>query len=107
VYDRPRPFVALPDIHPLIATLPSENLQSFPSGHALFFFAIATVLFCFNKRVGVLAFIAAAVMAIARVYVGVHWPSDILGGAVIGMLTGWLAYAWYARASARGSFRPW
>ena len=107
VYSRPRPFVSLPDIHPLIATLPYENLQSFPSGHAMFFFAIATVVFCFNKRIGLVAFIAAALMAIARVYVGVHWPSDVVGGAIIGALIGWLAYLWYERASARHSLSPW
>jgi len=98
-YPRPRPFVILPSVHPLIATLSWENLQSFPSGHAIFFFALAAALFCFNKKIGLWALIAAAFISVARVYVGVHWPSDILGGAVLGVLTGWLAYRFYRNYS--------
>lgn len=99
-FPRPRPFVSLPDIYPLITSLPSENLQSFPSGHMIFFFALATVLFYFNKKVGIFAFVAAVLVGIARIYVGVHWPTDILGGAALGMLTGWATYRYYIRHAA-------
>jgi undecaprenyl-diphosphatase len=94
-YPRPRPFVALSTAHQLISSPLAENYQSFPSGHAIFFFALATVLFCFNKKWGSVAVIAATVMGIARVYVGVHWPSDILGGALLGALTGWCTYRYF------------
>lgn len=96
LYPRPRPFIALSDIHTLITTSPFENLQSFPSGHAIFFFAAATVIFCFNRKIGLIALIAAAAMGAARIYVGVHWPSDILVGAALGILTGILTYRYYA-----------
>ncbi|MBI5405838.1 phosphatase PAP2 family protein [Candidatus Kaiserbacteria bacterium] len=94
-YPRPRPFLVLPDIRPLIATAPWESLQSFPSGHAIFFFALAAALFCFNRKIGLWAFVAAAAISVARVYAGVHWPSDILGGAALGAFVGWLTYRFY------------
>lgn len=96
-YPRPRPSLVLPDVRPLISVPAWEQMQSFPSGHALIFFSIATVLFCFNKKVGALAFGAAALIGAARVYAGVHWPSDILVGASLGTLVGFAAYRLYAR----------
>ena len=104
-YPRPRPFVNLSAVHPLITTLPWENLQSFPSGHAIFFFALAGVLYCFNKKIGLWALLAATLIGIARIYVGVHWPSDILGGAVLGLFTSWLMcrlYRTYSEHIERG-----
>jgi len=94
-YPRPRPFVDFASVHPLVNTFVWENLQSFPSGHAMFFFALAAVIYYFNKKAGMWALIAAALISVARIYVGVHWPSDILGGAVLGILTGWLVYRLY------------
>lgn len=87
---RTRPYQVLTGVHPLIAAPIDEVQQSFPSGHATFFFALATVLYAYDRRLGRWAFAAAVVMGMSRVYVGVHWPSDILGGALIGMATGWL-----------------
>ena len=80
-YFRPRP-PAVFSIEPLIH-LPSS--ASFPSGHAVFFFALATSVFFMNRRWGIWFFIAAFVMGVARVFVGVHWPLDILGGAALGI----------------------
>lgn len=96
-YPRTRPFLALPDVRPIISTPVWENFQSFPSGHALIFFSIASVIFCFNKKIGAIAFAAAALMGAARVYAGVHWPSDILAGAALGALAGWATYRLYTR----------
>ena len=94
-YPRPRPFVVLSSVHPLISSPLAENYQSFPSGHAIFFFAVATVIFSFEPKWGTLALIAAVLMGIARVYVGVHWPSDILAGALLGSMTGWYFYRYF------------
>lgn len=94
-YPRPRPFVVLPDIHPLITSPLAENFQSFPSGHTIFFFALATVIYLFHKKWGTAALIAAALIALSRIYVGVHWPTDIIGGAALGILTGWAVYRYY------------
>ena len=86
-YYRPRPFL----VHQT-AQLLSENSSSFPSGHASFFFAFSMAIYLYNKKWGIWFFIASAVMGMARVAAGVHYPSDILGGAVIGIATGYLVF---------------
>jgi len=96
-YDRPRPYMDLSSTHKLISLSPIENLQSFPSGHAIFFFALSTVVYSFNKRLGIFFIICSIIMSIARVFVGVHWPSDILAGAVLGMLVGVVIRLFYVK----------
>ncbi len=82
-YYHARPFVVY-GFTPLIG----ESGSSFPSGHAAWFFALAMVVWYANRKWGIWYFILAALMGIARVYVGVHWPFDILGGAAIGIASG-------------------
>lgn len=84
---RPRPFVALNFI-PLINQSAKE--ASFPSGHASFYFALSTIVYFYNKKLGIFFYVASFFIVIFRVFVGVHWPSDILAGAVLGILIGWL-----------------
>jgi len=86
LYYRPRPFEVLQ-----IVQLIPENNSSFPSGHAALYFALSTVIFFYNRKLGAIFLAVSALMGVARIYVGVHWPLDILGGAVIGVLTGWVA----------------
>jgi undecaprenyl-diphosphatase len=85
-----RPYVGLTEITLLIPPILTEELKTFPSGHALFFFALSAVLYIYDKRLGTFFFIASFVMGIARITAGVHYPSDIIGGAVIGILIGLL-----------------
>lgn len=85
-YDRQRPFVAL-DFSPLVY----ENSHAFPSGHSSFFFAVAGAVWLFNRKWGWRFFIAAALIGLARVFAGVHWPSDILAGAAVGLLSAWIS----------------
>jgi len=59
---------------------------SFPSGHASFYFALAGVIFLKNKKIGSLFFLSAFLISFSRVFVGVHWVSDILAGFGIGTL---------------------
>ncbi|MBI2025662.1 phosphatase PAP2 family protein, partial [Candidatus Kaiserbacteria bacterium] len=80
-YHRPRPFSALDNAHQLLA----NGEWSFPSGHAAFFFALATAVYLYNKKWGIGFFIAAILMAAGRVAAGIHYPSDIIGGAIIGI----------------------
>lgn len=79
-YNRPRPLVAL-DVQPLF----DEQSWSFPSGHAAFFFALAAAIYFHNKKLGVWFFLSATIISVARVIAGVHYPSDILGGALVGI----------------------
>jgi undecaprenyl-diphosphatase len=65
---------------------------SMPSGHAALFFALATAVYFYNKKLGIFLFISAFLISISRVFVGVHWPSDILAGALVGIFSGWLVY---------------
>ena len=85
-YHRPRPFAALPNVHQLL----TDSAYAFPSGHATFFFAMATALYLYNKKWGVWFFIATVFITVGRVIAGIHYPSDIIGGAVIGIV---VAYA--------------
>jgi undecaprenyl-diphosphatase len=84
---RARPFVEN-NINLLVIHNPNE--ASFPSGHAAFFFAIAAVVYFYNKKAGVVFFTASFLISISRVFVGIHWPSDILAGAIVGIFSGWL-----------------
>lgn len=79
-YHRPRPFVTL-DVYQLIP----QTSWAFPSGHATFFFALSTAAYIYNKRWGIAFYLATLLMTASRVAAGVHYPSDILGGALIGI----------------------
>lgn len=81
-YDRPRPFVA-DNIEPLINHI---TTHSFPSGHLAIFTPIFLILFLINRRLGFWFFVGAILIGIGRVATGVHWPSDIIGGIVVGAL---------------------
>ena len=66
---------------------------SFPSGHASSGFAAAAAIYKSRpKRVGVPCIILAALLAWSRLYVGVHYPSDVIGGAIIGALLGLIVF---------------
>jgi membrane-associated phospholipid phosphatase len=79
---RERPSVAYADPRPLVHA-PHDG--SFPSGHATVSFACATVLSFYAPRAAPAFFVLAAAIAWSRVYVGVHYPLDVLGGAVLGV----------------------
>lgn len=68
---------------------------SFPSGHSGASFAAATVIAClFPKKYGIPAIVLAALIAFSRLYVGIHYPTDVLVGIVDGILLGGLAVWW-------------
>ena len=83
---RPRPFV----IEKVNLILTHDANASFPSGHAAFFFALATAVYFCNKKWGILFFVFAFLISISRVFGGIHWPADILAGAAVGIFSGWL-----------------
>jgi undecaprenyl-diphosphatase len=85
-YDRPRPFDVM-EVNQLVFL---EGYGAFPSGHASTFFAIAAAIYFHNKKWGAVFFGAILLMTIGRIIVGVHWPSDILGGLIAGATVAWL-----------------
>lgn len=85
---RARPFQAFPAYTALLISPPSGF--SFPSGHSCSSFAAATVLLGFSKKWGIPAVILASLIAFSRVYLFVHWPTDVLAGAALGILFGLL-----------------
>lgn len=90
----PRPFVTLKDIHVLA---PYESGYSFPSGHSSMTAAIATVVYFYNKRLGLLLYGFALVVGVSRVYVGVHYPVDVIAGLIIGYFIPYLVHRIFFR----------
>lgn len=80
---RPRPFSLREDIELIIAA-PKDF--SFPSGHTLSSFAAATGLFIYHKKLGIAALVWAILIAFSRLYMYVHYPTDILAGIVMGII---------------------
>ena len=85
---RIRPYDLNPGVSLLIDKL---HDFSFPSGHTLSSFEGATVLLIRDKRFGIPAMILAAIIALSRLYLYVHYPTDVLAGAVLGITFGILA----------------
>ena len=84
IWDRPRPFTAHPHaVHVLVS--PSTD-SSFPSDHAAAAMAIAVAVFLLHRRIGFVVLALAVLVCFARVYVGAHYPGDVLGGAAIGAI---------------------
>jgi len=82
-WNRPRPFVEN-NVNLLIDHLRS---YSFPSAHTAFFFAVSIIILFYNKKMGAIFLMSAFFISMSRIYSGVHWPSDILGGFLVGVLS--------------------
>ena len=79
---------------------PASSTHSFPSGHAATSFACATVLSFYAPRLRGPLFALATLIGLSRIYNGMHYPTDVLAGAVLGVLVGLLVLA-AARRSRR------
>jgi undecaprenyl-diphosphatase len=85
---RDRPYVH----HPVHLLLPLSPDPSFPSDHAAGAFGLAMPFLLARRRLGWSLFGLAVLLAVARVAAGTHYPSDVIGGAVLGSATGVLAW---------------
>lgn len=83
---RIRPFNSVPLLDALLIKPPTDF--SFPSGHTMCSFAAGVVIFYMNKRIGIFALILGSLMGFSRLYLYVHYPSDVFAGMMIGILLG-------------------
>ena len=92
LWDRPRPFEAHPGTAHVLGVSPSPD-PSFPSDHATAAYAIAVAILLRHTKAGLLALALATLVGVSRVAVGVHYPSDVAGGAALGTLAALLLWA--------------
>lgn len=88
IIQRPRPYDDLPWVHLLIN---KSTAYSFPSGHTASSFAAAYVLSKYLRSFSPIIWVVALSIALSRLYLFMHYPSDILGGIALGLLCGKLA----------------
>lgn len=92
---RPRPYTQIPE---LILLGHMEKSFSFPSGHTANSFAVALIYYrMLPKKWGVPAVVLAALIGLSRLYIGVHYPSDVLGGFFVGLFASSIVYLIYQK----------
>jgi undecaprenyl-diphosphatase len=86
---RPRPCATYPELVELVH-IPTS--YSFPSGHTVSAMAVAFTILTQHKKLGIVAVIMAFLMGLSRLYVGVHFPTDVYGGIIVGAAIAFAVY---------------
>ena len=95
MFRRIRPSNVVADVVPLFGV---RNSYSFPSTHAVNFFAAAPVVSAVFPQTTVVCYVVAAAVSFSRIYVGDHYPFDVLGGGILGLTLGFLGRKAFRRA---------
>jgi undecaprenyl-diphosphatase len=90
IYDRPRPYESHTIAHPWS----SSTDASFPSDHTTVSFAIAFTVLAFDTLAGVVFIVVAAIIGIGRLFIGAHYPGDVLAGVVVGAVAAVVVVKW-------------
>jgi membrane-associated phospholipid phosphatase len=85
-----RPCRTLPAVGHIVSACPPLGDYAFPSNHAVIAGAAAVAVWRLDRRLGVVAAVNAVVVAASRVYIGVHYPHDVVAGLLLGALVAWL-----------------
>ena len=93
-----RPFVEL-NLTPLFM----ESGFSFPSSHVTAISAISVIIWSIDYRLGIVFFIFTIMVAVSRMVIGVHYPVDVIGGLILGVLIG-LSVLWFYNATHQFAF---
>lgn len=108
IFQRPRPFHtpgAILDGTGLL--IPQPGQYSFPSGHTTSSFAAAVSILIYNKKWGIAALVLAALIAFSRLYVYVHFPTDILAGTALGIICAAIAAFCWRKYLETFSVKTW
>jgi len=84
IINRKRPYLVLPEVNTFWSNLLKDH--SFPSGHTTAGFSLAAVLSLHFPHYSLISYVLATMVGISRIYTGMHYPSDVLSGAFLGML---------------------
>ena len=98
IIQRPRPYLIITQLELLV---PLESSTSFPSGHSASSFTCAYILTRMFGKKGAWAYLPASLIALSRVYVGVHYPSDVVAGVLLGTVIG--VVLWFPLRRLAGS----
>lgn len=94
IVNRIRPY----DLNTTVQLIvPPEIDPSFPSGHTFFAFSAATICFLYDKKLGIIMYLIAILIAFSRLYLYIHFPTDVLCGAIFGTLTALLSWFLYKK----------
>jgi len=103
LFERPRPCSSLDDVRLLVAC---SSSFSFPSNHSINAFAAAAMYSHFYKKGVALIYTVASAVAFSRIYIGVHYPSDVFVGALWGILCAYALFSLYSRTWAAAASSP-
>jgi membrane-associated phospholipid phosphatase len=97
LYDRPRPYEAHVIRHPWS----SSTDASFPSDHTSLSFAIAFAVLAFDTAAGAVFLVIAAIIGVGRLFIGAHYPGDVLMGVLVGAVVAFVVVRWLRPVASR------